>query len=140
MLGNRRIAPPVFFGTCSEDSENNIENTLVFGILWIHHIGHDCYIHSLKIATLGQRHTLFFLGNLLKIAQAANMKKTHCLLEHACSHKETGKTKQNSKRQQSEATIDARTAIGILGRICCCAGPTATSIRGFDFLGCWFVI
>ena len=32
---------------------------------------------------------LFFLGNLLKIAQAANMKKTHCLLEHACSHKAT---------------------------------------------------
>ena len=42
-----------FFLTCSEDSENNIENTFVFGILWIHHIGHDCYIHSLKIATLG---------------------------------------------------------------------------------------
>ena len=96
-------------------------------------------VKHLVLCHLGQRHIVppFFLGNLLKTAKAANMKKTHCLLEHAWSHKEWGKTKK--KRQHSDSTIDARTAIGILGGISCCACPTATSIGGFEFLGCWFV-
>ena len=49
---------------------------------------------------------------------------------------------RQDKKKQSDSirtTIHARTAIGILGGISCCACPTATSIGGFEFLGCWFV-
>ena len=98
-------------------------------------------VKHLVLCHLGQRHIVppFFLGNLLKTAKAANMQKN--TLPFGTRMKPQGMRQDKKKQSDSiRTTIHARTAIGILGGISCCACPTATSIGGFEFLGCWFVV
>ena len=98
-------------------------------------------VKHLVLCHLGQRHIVppFFLGNLLKTAKAANMQKNTLPFGTRMKPQGMRQDKKKTKRQHSDSTIHARTAIGILGGISCCACPTATSIGGFEFLGCWFV-
>ena len=80
----------------------------------------------------------FFSWEFIENSKSSKHAKKHIAFWN--THEATrNEARQKKKRQHSDSTIDARTAIGILGGISCCACPTATSIGGFEFLGCWFV-
>ena len=98
-------------------------------------------VKHLVLCHLGQRHIVppFFLGIYWKQQkQQTWIKHIAFWNTHEATRNEARQKK--TKRQHSDSTIHARTAIGILGGISCCACPTATSIGGFEFLGCWFVV